>query len=175
MIPYAPGRDRQTAVFIARLNAGETIIPTSPAEITAMNAIKATYPTLVQSQTAIPNLPAGFVPYKLGAVSPQTPILSAAVCWFGHVTQAAGATPVLTETTATGLVLTKARTSAGLYPITGWPAGYTVHAGIEPVDPDHTVSADVAGGTVTLKSWNHATLADSLLVANPLMFVLMPT
>lgn len=175
MIPYAPGRDRITKWLIQRLNDGDTVTPISPAEIQSMNAIKATYPTLVQSQKAEPNLPAGFIPYKLGAPATQTPVLSAAICWFGTISQAAAAAPTVNEATATGLVLTRGRTSAGFYTISGLPTGYGIHAAVWPSDPDRAVTVGIAGQTITIKSYNHAVIGDDLLNLNNLMIILMPT
>ncbi len=174
MIPYAPGRTRLQSSIIDRLNAGQTVVPVRPDEILAMQHIHSLYGSLMQSQKAIPSLPAAFVPWKLGTPSPQTPELANAICWFGTITQAAAAAPTLTETTASGLVLTKGRTSTGFYTVSGFPTGYSVHVAGQPAGTDRAVTYDAAGQTVTIKSYNHAVIGDDILAATPLMFILMP-
>lgn len=175
MIPYQYGRSDTEKRIVKALNAGATYIAVTPAEIAAINAIKAANPTLLQAQKAIPSIPAGFIPYKLGAPPASIPLLSNAICWFGSASQTGTNAPALNEVTASGMILTPARTSAGFYTVTGFPTGYTLHAAVEPSHPNKVVTTSVTGQTVTIKTYDGGVIGDNLLNGQNFIFVLIPT
>lgn len=174
-IPYAPGRDAITRRIVTALNNLATFIPVTPAEIAAMAALYAAYPTLLQSQPYVGNAPAGFIPWKLGTPATQKPIPSTAIIWRGIVNQTGAAAPTLTEATATGLIITKGRTSSGIYPLTGFPTGYSIYAFLSDTDVNLPTAVTVLAQTVTVKSYDSAgNVSDGRFLNNPLAIILVP-